>query len=216
MVIVPILLVAGCSDEPGNGSGAAGKNPAGGSDAAVGQDRSADSGADLRTDGEVHFRFAFFAGDGEQAITDRAVLASGTRVQMQLEFLTDPPNVGYVIHRDPNGGLSALLPRDSLTARGGICDVLPPGTTLDQVVGIERFHVIVAPAPLAELDAALDSGDTEALRAALQQVRGAYEVLEAVAGKPASIGGTLRGVGDLATEFEQRGVFCRTYTIDHR
>ncbi|MFQ5843767.1 MAG: hypothetical protein ACE5JG_02140 [Planctomycetota bacterium] len=173
---------------------------------------------------EFWFRWAFWAvaKDGKPvAVDQRTTLAGGTELHMRLETV-EPARV-YLVHRSGQGEVSVLAAGED----GRIHEPLGAGRRLDDRPGLERFHLIVAPQPLAALErlakahrtagAASRAGCERELLAEVRRVRRKYEDRRSVAAKPTQIGGTMRGgAAPAAVEISGRGVFCRTFTIDHR
>ena len=175
-------------------------------------------------------RWAFWAVNGEAKrapVGEFAVLPSGTELGMRLE-LAEPAYV-CLVHHGPSGDVNVLLARGEALARDTQRDFEPLGTgqRLDDVTGLERFHLIVSPKPLDDLDRLVHAygsatseqkaGAAEALLAEIQRLRRDHENLETAAVKPAQIGGTVRGEGDVgAVELSGTGILVRTFTVDHR
>jgi hypothetical protein len=179
---------------------------------------------------EYRIRWAFWAvtADAKRApVGDFAVLPSGTELGMRLELAE--PAYACVVHQGPRGDVNILLARGEATTRDAQREFEPLGSgqRLDDATGLERFHLIVSPKPLGDLDRLIDAyrsappdrktGAAEALLAEVQRLRRDHEKLEAVATKPAQIGGTVRGQDDVgAVELSGTGILVRTFTVDHR
>ena len=175
-------------------------------------------------------RWAFWAvtADAKRApVGEFAALPSGTELGMRLE-LAEPAYV-CLIHHGPRGDVNILLARGEATARDGHREFEPlgAGQRLDDATGLERFHLIVSGKPLGDLDRLVEAyrsappdgraGAAEALLAEVQRLRRDHEKLEAVAARPAQIGGTVRGRDDVgAVELSGTGILVRTFTVDHR
>ncbi len=140
----------------------------------------------------------------------------------------------YILLLDSSDALYAIFPPAGQPASAlpmGQETVIPAGEQwfeLDQAKGVETFHVLAAPARLAELEALCsrlkplgEAQDRAAQQAVLKEIRALskrHGRLATQAEKPISIAGTLRSVGDAPPEVNQvsaTGFASKIIEVEH-
>lgn len=173
------------------------------------------------------------------SIPMKAALRTGDKIKMYLK--THRKCFFYLFHQASGGRMLLLFPSSlpSEAIESGTHLTVPQGDEwfqLDEQIGTETFHVLIAPAALRTIEtlyeahrqnAAGNGSSTVRLLLAIEQLRKHQRPLTSKAERPLAVGGTLRGGGGINTEptvgqldrlaedISTSNVFCRTYTIEH-
>lgn len=182
-------------------------------------------------------------------ITQDTPLQTGDRFKMFVEL--QKPAFVYVLYHDAQGEINLLFPYglgqfigDYTTAKRYYIPSGDDWFALDAQVGRETFYVLASVRRIGELEklierhAAAAPADQAALTvqilAAIGRAQSQYQKFAAVAERPVSIGGSVRGgspdkrppdgggkahsfdIGTLAKEISAHNFYSGTFTIDHR
>jgi hypothetical protein len=180
---------------------------------------------------DVRFRWAFGALTGPTTsrqlvrVTDEMMLRSGD----QLKMLVSPvsPCFVYVLHQDPRGELTVLLPAPAgafpAVHHTGAPQLIPAGDDwleLDDATGIERIYLVASSTRLARLETLLKKNARTEVINELMSLRKQHATVDWVE-RPVTIGGQVRGskrpdIASMATEISAKTFFSRVFIIDHR
>ncbi|MDY6973518.1 MAG: DUF4384 domain-containing protein [Thermodesulfobacteriota bacterium] len=201
---------------------------------------------EIQEENKVHFLWAFGAlvdrGNGQKLlpITRDTTLQTGDQLKIFVELKRKC--FVYLLYYNSKGNFHMLFPFDTegFTSDQRISEeyLIPPGKftfKLDDNLGIETFHLLASGNRLNELEALVvehesdvSANKPELAKRILSQIRKTKrenKKLTAVAERPASIGGRVRGtengsnpldITTIAVEISAGDFYSRTFTIEHQ